>query len=360
MNQWYFIYALTLSGTFALSVILTAIVRKLAIRWDLVDHPGERKVHTTPMPLMGGVAICLSFYAVIFAGLLLVEPVTALGFDWLRGNVLFFLGEDVKWKLIGIFTGGIFIFLLGVVDDIVALRPETKLVGQIASAAFLVACGVRVDLFLDNVWIASAVTVFWVVLMTNSLNFLDNMDGLCGGVSVVSAFSFFLCLQGETFICVLLMVFAGAVSGFLYHNLSPARIFMGDAGSMFCGYMLATVAVLGTFYTEESASRAVIAAPLLALSVPLFDTFSVIYIRWRNGESLMKGDKRHFSHRLVDLGMSNRQAVEFIFLVAAVVGLGAAMLPRMGALGASIIVAQTIGVFSLIVILMNVANRRDS
>ncbi|MFP6596735.1 MAG: MraY family glycosyltransferase, partial [Candidatus Hydrogenedentota bacterium] len=211
-----------------------------------------------------------------------------------------------------------------------------------------------------NVGISSIVTMFWVILMTNAMNFLDNMDGLCGGVSAIAAISFFLCVlpHEEYFICALLMVFAGSVTGFLYHNLSPARIFMGDSGAMFCGYILATVAVLGTFYSGTISSRAAVAAPILALSVPLFDTLSVVFIRWRKGESIMKGDKRHFSHRLVELGMTPRQAVEFIFLVAAITGLGGSLLSQVGAMGTVVILCQTVGIFLLIVLLM--IARRDA
>jgi len=201
---------------------------------------------------------------------------------------------------------------------------------------------------------SGGVTIVWVVLMTNSMNFLDNMDGLCGGVSGIAALSFFFCIlpHEEYFICAMLMVFTGSVAGFLYHNLNPARIFMGDAGAMFCGYILSTVAVMGTFYTASVSSRVAVAAPLLALSVPLFDTMSVVYIRWRSGESIMKGDKRHFSHRLVERGMSPRQAVEFIFLVAAIVGMGGVLLGQVDRLGTVVILTQTTGIFLLIVLLM--------
>jgi len=246
------------------------------------------------------------------------------------------------------------------VDDLKALSPEIKLVGQIAAAGALVLSGMRVELFvLSNAWVSGFVTIVWVVMLTNSLNFLDNMDGLCGGVSVIAALSFFLAVQPheQLLVRIILVVFAGAVAGFLYHNLSPARIFMGDAGAMFCGYILATVAIMGTFHVAETPSRIAVAAPLLALSVPLFDTASVIYIRWQRGESIMKGDKRHFSHRLVDLGMSPRQAVEFIYLVAAVTGLGAALLSQVGRAGTLIIIGQTVGVFLLIVLLMNAGIR---
>ncbi|HOZ45742.1 MAG TPA: MraY family glycosyltransferase [Candidatus Hydrogenedentes bacterium] len=358
-QNWYLIFAYALGVSFLVSIILTDLIRRLAIRWDVLDYPGERKVHQAPMPLMGGVAIVLTFYAVIIVHLLGLLSAQRLGDDWLNENILSFLGTHVWLKLAGIFLGGAVIFVLGLVDDLKALKPEIKLAGQILAALILVLSGIRVDLFIPNEWISMLVTLGWVVMMTNAMNLLDNMDGLSGGVAVISAFSFFLCIwpHGDAFVCVLLMVFAGSVAGFLYHNLNPARIFMGDAGAMFCGYVLSTVAVLGTFHTEATPSRAAVAAPILALAVPIFDTLSVIFIRWRRGESIMKGDKRHFSHRLVDLGMSARQAVEFILLVAVVTGLGGALLPQVGPTGTAIILAQTAGVFLLIVLLMNAGKR---
>lgn len=375
LQNWYLIFSFALVESFVVAIALTAVMRRIALRFNIVDSPGERKMHVTPVPLLGGVAIYVSFNLVILTNLGLLMLAPELGFDWFEENVVSFLGSNALRPLLGIFCGGFIIFLLGVVDDLIALRPEIKLAGQIAAALILVFSGIRLDLFLGPILenapgfrslspemfsgistvISGAITVFWVVLMTNSMNFLDNMDGLCGGVSGIAALSFFLCVlpQEEYFICVMLMVFAGSVAGFLYHNLNPARIFMGDAGSMFCGYILSTVAVLGTFYSESASSRIAIAAPLLALCVPLFDTFSVIYIRIRNRESIMKGDKRHFSHRLVELGMTQRQAVEFIFLVAAVTGLGGALLAQLGAGGTFVIILQTVGIFMLIVLLMN-------
>lgn len=361
-RNWYLIFAYALGSSFLASMALTEVVRRLALRWNVVDQPGERKVHERPMPLMGGVAIFVTFYAVIFANLLVLLPARGLGDYWLDANILAFLGGNVARKLAGLFAGGAVVFVLGVADDLYALKPEAKLAGQIAAAAILVGCGIRVELFIPNVWIAAAITLVWIVGMTNAMNLLDNMDGLSGGVAVIASCSFFLCVwpHGDAFVCVLLMVFAGAVAGFLYHNLNPARIFMGDAGAMFCGYILGSVAVLGTFHTEATPSRTAVAAPLLALSVPLFDCASVMYIRWRSGESIMKGDKRHFSHRLVDLGMSQRQAVEFIYLVAALTGLGAALLPQVRLSGTLIILAQAGGVFLLIVLLMNAGRRGEN
>lgn len=363
--NWYSIFAYALGSSFVLSAVMTHIVRTLAIRWNVLDHPGERKMQSEPVPLLGGVAIALTFFIVIVGNMLILLPAQRLNWDWLQANVLSFLGteQDAVWKLAGVFLGGFVIVTVGVIDDLYALRPEKKLVGQILSALLLVVCGVRFDFLNDVIGthpiISGAVTMVWIIMMTNALNFLDNMDGLCAGVSAIAGLSFFACVlpTHQTFVCVLLMVFVGSVSGFLYHNFTPARIFMGDAGAMFCGYVLATVAVLGTFYTAEATpSRIALIAPLLALSVPVFDTVSVVYIRWRRGESIMKGDKRHFSHRLVEIGMTPRQAVEFIYLVGFVTGLGAALLPHVDLMGTIIVLAQAIGVYLLIVLLMNSGN----
>ncbi len=374
IGNWYLIFSYILIESFLFAIVLTALMRRVAFGLGIVDRPGERKVHKEPVPLLGGVAIYLSFNLVILVNLWILLRSPSLGFSWLETNVLTFFGENNIRPLIGVFAGGFIIFLLGVVDDLKALSPEVKLLGQLVAGFVLVLSGVHVELFVDTLLyrfeffsempeltfsyvtatIAGALTIFWVVLMTNAMNLLDNMDGLCGGVSGIAALSFFLCVlpQQEYFVCVLLMAFAGSVAGFLYHNLNPARIFMGDAGAMFSGYMLATVAVLGTFYTESNPSQIAVAAPLLALCVPLFDTARVMYIRWRRGESIMKGDKRHFSHRLVELGMTPRQAVEFILLVAAVTGLGGALIGQVGPAGTVVILAQTAGIFLLIVLLM--------
>lgn len=361
-DRQYLIYAYAFGLAFALSLVITLAVRRLAIRWHILDHPGERKTQAAPVPLLGGVGIVAAFYLVIglhVAGLLLLSTV---GERWLEESLVLFLGAGHKVKLAGLLTGGLLIFLLGVVDDFRPLTAWTKLGGQIVSAGVLVMSGMRMQFFDMPLWISVPVTIFWVVLLTNSMNFLDNMDGLSGGIAVIAAFSFFLCVQSYAdeanhFVRLLLMIFAGSVGGFLYHNLNPAKIYMGDAGAMFCGYLLATVAVTGTFHVHGESSVLAVAAPLLALSVPLFDTLSVVFLRWRSGVPIMRGDRRHFSHRLVALGMTQRQAVEFIFLVAGVLGLGGALLHLLDTNGTMIIIAQAVGVFCLIVLLMNAGNK---
>ncbi len=357
LEQYQFLmYVHAMLMSFVLSVALTYLMRRLAARLDFVDHPGERKIHREPVPLLGGVAFVSTFYIVVLGHLAALLLMQEFDLSWLEYHLAAFLGPGSKMKLAGILLGAFLIFVLGVVDDLKVLTPWTKLVGQVAAAVVLVASGNRIEMFIfSNFWLSAAITIFWVVLLTNSMNFLDNMDGLCGGVSIIAAYSFFLCLQPheDQLARFLLMVFAGSVAGFLYHNLSPARIFMGDAGAMFNGYFLATIALVGTFHMESTPSRVAVAAPLLALAVPLFDTVSVVFIRLRHGQNIMLGDKRHFSHRLVDLGMTPHQAVAFIFLVAGIVGLGGALLPVLDLGGTMIILAQTLGIFLLIVVLMN-------
>jgi hypothetical protein len=280
-----------------------------------------------------------------------------------KQDVLEFLGEGAQGKVTGILAGradGVHPGRGG--RSARAVGTLTKLVGQIGAAAVLVASGMRIEAFV-------------------LLELLDERrrDGVLGGDDHQLAElprqhgralrrrrgdRCAVVLPGRRiptrrWCGVVLMVFAGAVGGFLYHNLAPARIFMGDAGSMFNGYMLATVSLLGTFHRADTPSPIAVTAPLFALAVPLFDTVTVLFIRWRAGVPLMKGDKRHFSHRLVQLGMSPRQAVEFIFLVGGVVGLGGALLSQLSPSGIAIIIAQTVGVFLLIVLLMNAGKRKN-
>ena len=361
----YVIFAYLLTLSFLLSLALTHAMKKIARRWNIMDHPVGRKSHQEPTPLLGGAAVFAAFYCVLIAHLVALALLRPFGVAWMEERLLAVLGSDGGFKLAGILIAGVMVFVLGVIDDLHVLSPWMKLVGQIFIAVVLVSFGLRIRVFIFNDLLTSSLaTIFWVVLIVNSMNLLDNMDGLSGGVSIIAAATFFLCVQPyDTYfmVRVLLVIFAGAMGGFLYHNLPPASIFMGDCGAMFSGYFLATIAIVGTFHLEGySNTRIAVAAPLMALSVPLFDTLSVIYIRWRNGDSIMLGDKRHFSHRLVEVGMRPPMAVYFIYMVAILVGLNGALLPKMDVGGTIIILAQTLGIFLLIVLLMNAGKRNGA
>ncbi len=356
MGDWaHVIYGYALLLSLVVSLGLTWCMRRLALRLRFTDDPEGRKAHAAPTPLLGGLAIVGTFYLVVLGHIAVLLLLNQFGQPAPEATVLAFLGENARSKVAGVLAAGLVIAVVGLVDDWRPLSPLVKLFGQLAAAVILPLSGIQLEAFILPGLLGVAATILWVLFITNALNFLDNMDGLCAGVALIAAAALFVAVQPfeQQLVRLLLVIFAGAVGGFLYFNLNPARIFMGDTGALFIGFMLATFALLGTFHVETTPTRAAVFAPVLALSVPLFDTFSVLYIRWRAGQPLWRGDNRHFSHRLVELGMTQRQAVEFIYLVAGVVGLGAALLPLVGLTGTVIIVVQSLGVFLLIVLLMN-------
>jgi UDP-GlcNAc:undecaprenyl-phosphate GlcNAc-1-phosphate transferase len=360
--MWSLIYIYVFAVSLILSAILTAVARAVSHKLKIYDYPGERKLQDKPMPVLGGAAMLATFILITGANLLVLRAFKGAPLvpEWAQEQILAFLGSAVYGKLIGLFIGALVIFLVGLVDDLRHLSPGVKLFGQIVAGLILVLSGIRLELFIPNVVLGSILTIFWIVLMTNSVNFLDNMDGLAAGVTAIAAIAFFLAVAplGQTFTSVMFLVVAGTMVGFLFYNFNPATIFMGDAGSMLCGYMLASLAVLGTFYTASSPTRVAVLIPVLALGVPLFDTVGVIYIRVKNGESIIRGDKRHFSHRLVDSGMTQKEAVVFIYLVAAVVGLGATLLSSLGTTGVITVIAQAVGVFAIVSLLMANSKRQ--
>jgi len=333
------------------------IARAAARKLKVYDYPADHKIHADPTPLLGGAAIAGSVLATVVFNMALLGILDGripLAHDF-NEYIFSYLGPDVIRKLAGLFAGATLVFVLGLVDDIVMLRPETKLVGQIVAAIVVVSSGVRLDMFIPNPWLAGLVTLGWIVLMTNSLNLLDNMDGLCAGITAIMAFMLFMAVSPlqQTFTGVMLLAVSGSAVGFLFYNFRSASIFMGDAGSMFCGYMLSSLAVISTFHVGGHTSRVAVLLPVLVMGVPLFDTLSIIFIRVRRGQSIMKGDKRHFSHRLVKLGMTETQSVVFIYLVTLVTGLGAVVLGQVTLRGGLTLLVQALGVFAIIVVLMS-------
>jgi len=264
-----------------------------------------------------------------------------------------------KVKTLGvIFGGALAMIVTGFIDDRAAIRPGVKLLVQSAVALGLVLSGLRLECFVKSDLIRGAVTFLWVVGITNAFNLLDNMDGLSAGVgTIVSAIFCVVALQtGQYFVASLLVTLIGALGGFLVFNFHPASIFMGDTGSLFLGYMMAVLIVVFTLPLRAHPLFLEI-TPLVILAVPLFDTISVVIIRVRRGVSPFQGDKNHFSHRLVNLGMSVRQAVLTIYLVTACIGLSATQLYRSDTMGAVVAFVQALGVLLLIVILEQAGKR---
>jgi UDP-GlcNAc:undecaprenyl-phosphate/decaprenyl-phosphate GlcNAc-1-phosphate transferase len=250
-------------------------------------------------------------------------------------------------------VGGGLMVALGVYDDKHDLRPRTKLLGQLAIALVVALAGMRVTLFLHSKVVSFVLTVLWIVTITNAMNFLDNMDGLCAGVGLVCAllFGFVAGLQQQYFVCLLAMALAGSLLGFLPHNFKPASIFLGDAGSHFVGFMLAVLPILGTFYRAGEQTHLPVLIPLLVLAVPLFDMAMVMGIRLRRGQPVYLGDVNHISHRLVRLGLPQSWAVTLIYLITLTLGLGATVLLWSDITGALIVIVQAMCILAIVTLL---------
>ena len=344
---------------------LCSLARRYTPRWGFVDRPGGHKGHRAPTPLGGGVAIWLATVSIVAMGLLAVLV----------------LGRAVLPEPLGRHAGGVMlrapellvilglasvIMFMGLCDDLRSLDWRLRLGIQVFCATVLACRGIHVTLFwpFNHPVTGGVVTVLWIVGLTNSFNMLDNMDGLAASVGLIAA-SLFCGAQlavGSLFAPVVLLVVMGALAGFLVHNWAPARLFMGDAGSNFLGFLLGALTVVGTFTRDERGggySPYGVLAPLLVMAVPLYDMISVILIRLREGRSPFVGDRRHFSHRLVARGLTAVQAVLTIDLVTLAGGLGALLLHRLGGWGACVVLGQTCCLLGVVAILEVSASRSE-
>ncbi len=351
--------------SFGLGWGLSQAARSIAPRFGLVDHPGGRKAHRAATPLAGGVAVWLTTVLVLGSGALAIGP----GRGLLPESLAIHVGgmRDRSGELGLIMALATLIMMMGLADDRFGLGWKLRLGVQVGLSVVLVASGVRVTLFwpLGSPWVAGLITVVWVVGLTNAFNFLDNMDGLAAGVGMIAA-SLFAAEQvevGGRFVPAVLLILVGALGGFLVLNRHPARLFMGDAGSNYLGFLLGALTVAGTYTrTARGDSPYAVLTPLLVMAVPLYDTTSVVLIRLREGRSPFQADRRHFSHRLVDHGLTPMMAVRTIYLVTLAGGLGALLLPRLGPWGALVVAAQTsclLGVVALLEVSSNRPERRD-
>lgn len=279
---------------FAVSALLIkGVLLSPRVRERIVAAPVAHRWHQTPTPSYGGVPMFVAVAAAVIAAGGLEDPVA-----------------------LGLLLGAGIVFLTGVVDDLFDITPRTKLTGQAVGAAVTVAVAASP---LDLTLVQAGVAILWIVLIANSVNLLDNMDGLAGGTSLVSLLIILpiAISAGQSGLTIVIIAVAGAIAGFLVFNASPARVFMGDSGSLWLGLVLASTVAFADY-------RGLAFAPMAAatvLAVPLLDTATVVYARLRHGRSIMRGGKDHLSHRLVRLGLSDREAVLALDLTAVVCGI---------------------------------------
>lgn len=328
---------LTIGVAFVVAFGTTPIVKAFAQRVGAMDNPGEeRRIHTHPIPRMGGMAIFLGF---------------------LLSVVLF---ADISKPVQGILIGCVIIVATGVLDDIVSLRWWIKLAAQLIAAVIAVAHGVTIEGIMNpNVFAAEntlligylsiPVTIIWIVGVTNAVNLIDGLDGLACGVSAISSVTMLTValMVAEPNIAVLLAALAGGCLGFIPYNLNPAKIFMGDTGALLLGYVLATVSILGLFKFYAVMTFLV---PVMALALPLFDTAFAIVRRVLKGQSPMTPDRGHLHHRLIDHGLSQKQAVAVLYSISAMMGLTAVVICTTGKLrlillAVELAIAVAVGIF---------------
>ena len=293
-------YLVVFAGVLFLAVVGTPLARKLGLRLDAVDRPDPtRKVHTVPTPRLGGVAIFLSTLIAILL-----------------------LGEQYNLTQLGsILVGAAIISLMGLWDDRFSLSPLVKLIGQIGAAILLILTDVRISSF-GPLWLNVALTLVWVVGITNAFNLLDNMDGLSGGIAAIAAayFALMCSFTGQYLVGALSVAVMAACIGFLIYNWNPATIFMGDSGSLFLGFVMAALGIKLRF--PQNVPFVTWMIPPLVLGVPIFDTTLVTISRLRRGlNPLTTPGKDHTSHRLTYAGFSRREAVLILYIVGFVFGM---------------------------------------
>ena len=333
------------------TVALVPLARLLASKTGAIDHPGERKIHKTPIARLGGVAPAFVFWTAAVLGFAaLTDPFFQK-----------FLGEGLRDaptvgpKLAGILLGSLIAFLTGLTDDIFGSRFPFwgKALGQFTAALCVVLGGVSTS-FLPYPILNAILTIFWLVGITNAFNLMDNMDGLASGVALIASSVLLVnsLTAGENLIAALTLAYIGVLVGFLYFNFNPATIFLGDCGSHFVGFVLASILLLDRYVTSASSSYFPVLMPVLLLAVPIIDTTTVVIIRLREGRPIHVGDTRHLSHTLVARGFSQRGAVLLIYLMTLCLGLSALPLRDASLIETFIVLLQSSCFIAVIVLLM--------
>lgn len=302
--------------------LVTPLVINLAHKIGAIDVPKDnRRVHKEPIPRLGGLAIFAGFAV---SAIVFIEPTQ---------------------ELLAIMLSSILIVGMGVIDDTTPLKAKTKLAIQIIAAGIVVWAGVRIEFFTNPfheglVWLnmlSIPITIFWIVGITNTVNLIDGLDGLAAGISAIAAITLTVVaiLSNQYVTAVLLMAVAGGAVGFLPHNFNPAKIFMGDTGSLFLGFILSVAAVEGTI---KGATVLAVAIPLFALAIPILDTSFAIVRRFLAGKPIMEADKGHLHHRLLAKGISQKKTVLILYAIAAVLGASSLLILRSDYLAAALVI----------------------
>ncbi len=346
-----------LAGSFVLSAALTAVTKKAALRAGFVAHPAPDRYHQSLIPLGGGIAIFGTLSAVILSAIVVVKFLVAPGrLGWLAERTTINPGDFLARmnELVVIWLSVLVLFAMGLWDDKKRLGPFFKLAVQFAVAISAAAFGeVRVEFFLESKALASVLSAVWIVLIINAFNFLDNMDGASAGIAVIVSSILFAAaaFSGQILVGGLAIVFVGTLLGFLVFNFPPAKIFMGDAGSLVVGFFVALLSLRTTYYHEaQSGAWYPVFMPLVVMAVPLYDFISVTLLRLSQGKSPFVGDTQHFSHRLKRHGLTDTQTVLALYLATLCTGLGATFLYQVNLTGAILIFIQTIFILSIIAV----------
>lgn len=293
--------------------VMTPPVKRFAEKVGAIDVPRDnRRVHDHPIPRMGGLAIFIGFVL----------------------SLIFFV--PMSTKVLGLLVGSVIIAVMGGVDDIVSLNPWVKLAGQIVAALVAIRCGLVFDVisnpnifaeetYIEIGWLSIPLTMLWIVGCTNAVNLIDGLDGLAVGVSAISSMTMLIVslFVSEPVVSIILAALTGACLGFMPYNLNPAKIFMGDVGSQLLGFVLSTASIMGLFKLHAIITFFV---PLLALALPLADTIFAFFRRILHGQSPFKADKGHFHHRLLAMGLNQKQVVAVLYGISAVLGLLAVLM----------------------------------
>ncbi|MDD3118423.1 MAG: MraY family glycosyltransferase [Victivallales bacterium] len=359
---WWQVYVVVLATAAILSLVLTPVCEKVALLTNFLDRPDDRHSgHARPIPVLGGVAMFLAWLMTIVGG---VAAFLSLPSGGVGAEVAGYVHNltRISGRLMFLCLGALLATLLGFIDDYFPLSAKVKFFGQVVVAVIAVWLGgMRVSLFIPWEPVTTVISVFWVLLIINAINFLDNMDGLAVGIAVIclALLTVVAVISRQYFIAALGAACVGSGLGFWFFNYQPASIFMGDSGSHFLGYTLAVLSAGVTYHMPEiSHTRLTCLIPLFILAVPLFDTLAVVAIRLHYHRPVYVGDHNHISHRFVKMGMSKKHAVMTVHLLTLALGLG--VLPLMwGDIFTVVVVMVQSLVFLSIITLLQFAGGYD-